>query len=104
MDNILSIDVTVQGDISELVARRVKQRRLELNLTQEGLAKRAGLSVSTYRLFERKGQISFGGLLNIAFALDCLDDFRALFAERKYLTLDDALKDAGSNRKRGNRK
>ena len=76
------------------VANRVKQRRLALRLTQVELAQKAGLPLATYRLFETKGQIAFTGLLQIAFALDCMSDFNALFATQSWATMDDMLKQA----------
>lgn len=85
------------------IADRVKHRRLELNLTQEGLALRAGVKFSTYRHFEQSGEISLRGLLQVGFALNCLDDFGGLFAQREYQSLDQVLSEQGVNRKRGKR-
>ena len=41
MNNILAFNITNPKDISLQIASRVKTRRLELNLTQEGMAARA---------------------------------------------------------------
>ena len=83
------------------IAARVKSRRLELNLTQEGLATRAGIKFATYRRFEQTGEISLRGLLQIGFALNALSDFDALFTQRQYQSLDDVLNEQKVNRKRG---
>ena len=83
------------------LAERVKARRLEMNLTQEGLSVRSGLPLATYRHFERTGKISLDGLLHVAYALDALDDFDRLFESRKYATLDEVLSATTTNRKRG---
>lgn len=83
------------------IAARVKARRLELDLTQEGLAARAGVKFATYRRFEQTGEISLKGLLQIGFALHALSDFEALFAQRQYQTLDDVLNERNVTRKRG---
>lgn len=80
--------------VAQAVANRVKQRRLALRLTQAELAQKAGLPLATYRLFETKGQISFAGLLQVAFALDCLSDFNALFASQSWATMEDMLAQA----------
>ena len=85
------------------LAERVKARRLEMNLTQEGLSVRSGLPLATYRHFERTGKISLDGLLHIAYALDALNDFDRLFESRNYATLDEALNATTTNRKRGKR-
>ena len=77
--------------VAQAVASRVKQRRLALRLTQVELAQKAGIPLATYRLFETKGQIAFSGLLQIAFALDCMSDFDALFASQSWATMDEML-------------
>lgn len=46
MNNILSFNITSPSDVAVQIAARVKTRRLELNLTQEGLASRAGVKVA----------------------------------------------------------
>ena len=103
IDNILSFDIVSPEGKAKALAERVKARRLEMNLTQEGLSVRSGLPLATYRRFERSGKISLDGLLHIAYALDALDDFDRLFESRKYTTLDEALEANQKNRKRGKR-
>lgn len=61
------------------ITKRVKQRRKELKLTQQGLAKKSGVSYASVRRFELTGGISFTSLLKIANALNALADFNALF-------------------------
>ena len=101
MNNILSFNFTSPGDVAVEIASRVKSRRLELNLTQEGLASRAGVKFATYRRFEQTGEISLRGLLQIGFALNCLDEFNTLFAQRQYRSIDDVLNEQSISRKRG---
>lgn len=95
--------MSTPSEVAMQIADRVKYRRLELNLTQEGLALRAGVKFSTYRRFEQSGEISLRGLLQVGFALNCLDDFGGLFAQREYQSLDQVLSEQGVNRKRGKR-
>ena len=101
MNNILLLNVANPSDIDLQIAARVKARRLELNLTQEGLASRAGVKFATYRRFEQTGEISLRGLLQVGFALNCLDEFNDLFAQKQYQSLDDVLNEQRVNRKRG---
>jgi len=101
MNNILSFNIANPSDVAMQIAARVKARRLELNLTQEGLASRAGVKFATYRRFEQTGEISLRGLLQVGFALNCLDEFNALFAQKQYQSLDDVLNEQSVNRKRG---
>ncbi len=103
IDNILSFDTISPEGKAKALAERIKTRRLEMNLTQEGLSARSGLPLATYRRFERTGKISLDGLLHVAYALDALNDFDHLFESRKYATLDEALEANQKNRKRGQR-
>jgi len=41
------------------------------------------------------------GLLQVGFALNCLDEFNALFAQKQYQSLDDVLNEQSVSRKRG---
>lgn len=74
------------------IAKRVKQRRQALRLTQAVLAKRADIPLPTYRVFEQTGKIALMGLLKIGMALNCLGDFDRLFAHVEYTSLDEMLK------------
>ena len=101
MNNILAFGILNPGEVALQIATRVKARRLELDLTQEGMAVRAGLKFATYRRFEQTGEISLKGLLQIGFALNVLSEFDALFAQKQYQTLDDVLNEQSVTRKRG---
>lgn len=101
MNNILSFISNSPNEVATQLAIRVKARRLELNLTQEGLATRAGIKFATYRRFEQTGEISLRGLIQIAFALNTLSEFDNLFAQKQYQSLDDVLNEQVVNRKRG---
>lgn len=103
MNNILFVSAESPNDVAMNISARVKARRLELNLTQEGLAARAGLKFATYRRFEQVGEISLRGLLQIAFALNALPDFEMLFAQKQYQSLDEVLNEQVVTRKRGKR-
>lgn len=101
MNNIISFNISTPDDVAKQIATRVKARRLELNLTQEGIAARAGLKFATYRRFEQTGEISLKGLLQIGFALNALSEFDALFAQKQYQSLDDVLNEQNVICKRG---
>lgn len=103
MNNILFVRAESPNDVAMNISARVKARRLELNLTQEELASRAGLKFATYRRFEQVGEISLRGLLQIAFALNALPDFEMLFAQKQYQSLDEVLNEQVVTRKRGKR-
>lgn len=102
-NNILSFDTISPNSKAKALAERARQRRLELNLTQEGLSAKAGISLAACRRFEQTGKISLDGLLQIAYALDALNDFDQVFAIPRYNTLDEALQANQITRKRGKR-
>ena len=102
-DNILSFDNNSLVGKAKALATRAKARRLEMNLTQEGLSVRAGIPLATYRHFERTGKISLEGLLHVAYSLDALDDLDTIFNAPRYASLDEALNATQQTRKRGKR-
>lgn len=101
MNNILLFNMVSPSKVAMQIAKRIKTRRLELSLTQEGLATKAGIKFATYRRFEQTGEISLRNLLQIGFALNALSDFDRLFAQKQYQSLDDVLNEQTFNRKRG---
>lgn len=99
--NIIQFNKKTVKDICQSIAIRVKSRRLEMNLTQNGLSARSGVNIETYRKFERKGEISLQNLVKIAFVMDVTTDFDTIFAQKQYQSLDDLLGKGNINRKRG---
>jgi transcriptional regulator with XRE-family HTH domain len=63
------------------IAGRFKARRLAMNLTQNELAARSGVTFSSLKRFEREGLIALDSLLHLALVLNCLDDFDKLAVE-----------------------
>ena len=103
-DTILALIEQSPDSVQSGIAARVKERRLELNLTQRALAQRAGLTLATYRRFESGGEISLRNLVKLALVLDALPDFEGLFVQRRYQTMDELLQSKKSGeRKRGRR-
>jgi len=74
----MSMELTTPQDVRQDLAGRFKARRLSMNLTQEGLARRSGMSWSSLKRFESTGLIALESLLKIALVLDCLPDFDKL--------------------------
>lgn len=95
----MSLSMKTPKEVSLEIASRLKAKRLAQNLTQTGLALRAGMSTPSLKRFEKTGEISFVSLLNIALVLDCLDECDRLFVEdSKPLSL---FVDAPKPKKRG---
>ncbi len=66
-------------EIRMIIANRVRQLRLQKNLSREGLARKSGVPASTIKLFETSGKISLVSLIAISFALGRHEDFEELF-------------------------
>ena len=79
MNNMVAFNVSSPSDIALQIAARVKTRRLELDLTQEGLAARAGVKFATYRRFEQTGEISLRLLLQYSFSRHLSSIFQILW-------------------------
>lgn len=77
----MSLSLKTPKEVSLEIASRLKFKRLSQNLTQAGLALRAGMSIASLKRFEKTGEISFVSLLNVALVLDCLDECERLFEE-----------------------
>jgi transcriptional regulator with XRE-family HTH domain len=81
MGNMMSIELKTPRDVQRELAARFKARRLAMNLTQEGLAARSGVSWSSLKRFEHTGLISLDALLKLALVLGCLGDFDGVCIE-----------------------
>src|SRR5665213_2292524 len=75
LDNRMAIEWKTTQDVQRELAGRIKARRLVLNLTQEGLAARSGVSWSSLKRFEHTGLIALDALLKLSLVLGCLGDF-----------------------------
>ncbi|NDP20904.1 MAG: helix-turn-helix transcriptional regulator [Paludibacter sp.] len=108
MNNILATNIRLDNlnssAIIHAIAQKVRQNRLELNLTQKALATRAGISFGSLRRFETTGEISLKSLILIAIALDATDEFDTLFTKKKYQSIDQLLNAKQSMTKKRGRK
>ena len=65
--------------VSRTLATRIKELRLARGWKQITLAQRSGVSLASLRRFEESGRVSLQNLLDLAFALNRLGEFDALF-------------------------
>jgi transcriptional regulator with XRE-family HTH domain len=89
-----------------IIAENIRERRLQLDLTQEGLAERSGVPVSTLRKFEQKGVISLESFLKLLMVLGMLDAMvRATeVLQAPFASLDEVIAlNSTPKRKRGRR-
>lgn len=103
MDIGTIINISPDSILKE-ISQRVKEKRLEQNLTQKAFAKRAGVGYDAYRTFENTGDITLRNLVLCAIALDDVDGFAELFTKKSYQSIDELLKTKEvKKRKRGSR-
>ena len=77
-DNIL-LNLRTPAEVARLLAGRIRALRLQRGWTQRELSERAGVTLATYRRFERTGSIALERLLRIAVVLDAASAFDELF-------------------------
>jgi transcriptional regulator with XRE-family HTH domain len=105
-DNIVSLNTLLGNFNPKLIATalsvRVKQRRLELNLTQKALAAQSGVSLGSLKRFENNAEISLSSLIKLAIALKATEEFNMLFSKRNYTSIEEVSNiNKKSVRKRG---
>ena len=92
------------GTILRKLAERAKRNRLELNLSQNALASKSGVSLGSLKRFEQNAEISLKNLVMLAVALDATDEFAQLFSRKKYQSIDELLtSEKAKTTKRGRR-
>ena len=91
---MLAINISTPKSIMQDLKDKFKQKRLSLNLTQEGLSNKSGVSLGSIKRFESSGEISFESLLKVSLVLNCLDDFKNIANEKdeQYESMNDLLK------------
>lgn len=91
-------------EVAKDISKRAKQKRIQLNLTQQELAERSGVSFGSVKRFEQKGEVSLKHLLRMAIVLRSADDFELLFKEERYQSIDDVIREKSKKeRKRAGR-
>jgi len=91
---MLSINMQTSDSLMQMLREKFKAKRLSLKLTQEGLAKRSGVSLGSLKRFEKTTEISLRSLLKLALVLECLDDFTHIANQEpsKINSIDELLK------------
>ena len=80
-------------EIIQRISERERTLRKNMGFSQSKLAEKSGVSLGSLKRFETTGKISLESLLKLAFTLDALDEFGALFPENEIpKSLDDLLK------------
>jgi transcriptional regulator with XRE-family HTH domain len=102
MNIMISINMITSQEMRKVIAQQARSLRLELNLSQQTLSEKSGVSYGSLKKFEQTGQISLESLLKLAVILGRMDDFKTIFAPAPMttaLSLDELIKD--EKRQRG---
>ena len=92
------------AELAKDISKRAKQKRIQLNLTQQELSERSGVSFGSVKRFEQKGEISLKHLLQIAIVLRTAGEFESLFKEQRYQSIEDVIREKSkTERKRAGR-
>lgn len=84
-----------------------RERRLQMNLTQEVLAERSGVPLPTLRKFEQKGLLSLNSFLKLLSVVGGLEELVDVLKpkEQSFKSIEDILKSVENPiKKRGSRK
>ena len=93
--------------IQKKLVQNIRERRLLMELTQEGLSERSGVPLSTLRKFEQKGLISLDSFFKILSVVGGLEEMMNVLKPMKpnFKSIDDVLKSEDEIiRKRGSKK
>lgn len=75
----MRFDFYTPSEVIQILAKRLKKRRLILNLTQENLAERAGVGISTIARIESGQGGTLDNVVRIAIGLGLINEFAELF-------------------------
>lgn len=92
------------AELMQLLAERVKERRLERGLSRQALSDLSGVPAPTIARFEQHYAISMRQYVDLVAALGYTDQLQEVMREPRYKTLEEleAIR-RNKNRKRGRR-
>lgn len=100
----MNILLSTDEEILKLFSKRLKDARLIKNITQESLAKRSGVGLSSIARFESGENISLLNFIKVVRALGLIQDFSELFVHKNISIAQLEAMYAVSERKRAGRK
>lgn len=78
-------------DICKTVAKNIIRHRKARKISQKEMAERSGVSYSSIRRFETKGEISFLSLVRIAQVLSLEEEIENLFSKKYYASIKEVI-------------
>ena len=80
-------------EINMALAQRLSKIRKRRDLSQQALSEKSNVSYGSIKRFETTGQISLISLTKLAVALDCTEDMKRLFADVKYNSIEEVVRE-----------
>ena len=96
----MNMTLMTDNEILQLIASRAREVRIANNLRQSDLSERSAVPLSTIRVFERSGVISFVYLVKLLRALSIVEELDGLFKKTEITDLKSAVKEKKIDRKR----
>lgn len=84
----MSLILSTPKEITVMMGQRSRARRLERGWSQSELAARAGIALSTLKVFEKTGQVSLPRLVRLMTALGHLSDLETILTASTPASLD----------------
>ena len=78
-------------EIAKNLAEEIKEHRKKLNISQEVLAQKSGVSLGSIKRFETKYEISLQSFIKITIALALDNDLEKLFSHKAYTSIDEII-------------
>lgn len=96
----MNLTLMTDTEILNLIASRAREVRIANDLRQSDLSQKSAVPLSSIRVFERSGTISFVYLVKILRALSLVEELDGLFQTTEIVDLKAALKESEKSRKR----
>ena len=80
-------------EMNRNLAQRLRAIRKRKGWSQQELSDRSNVSFGSIKRFETTGQISLVSLTKLAAALDCIEDLKRLFADVKYNSIEEVIRE-----------
>ncbi len=96
----MNLILMTDTEILEMVASKARKVRIANDLRQSDLSRKSGVPLSSIRVFERSGTISFVYLVKVLRALSLIEELGGLFQTSEIVDLKMALKESENVRKR----
>lgn len=96
----MNLTLMTDTEILEMLASRARRSRIANDFRQSDLSQKSGVPLSSIRVFERSGKVSFVYLVKILRALSLVEELDGLFKIPEIVDLKTTLNETETSRKR----